>query len=490
MKTSATTDEARVRTRVRQHVLAPRRPSICHAASLILVAFVVAHARAEKDAANETAPADQPQGLIPVPDYGGDLWHRSHLAGDLGGARTDLANHGVQFELQFQQYFQAVVDGGIDTDGEYGGKGSYKLKLDLMRMGVMPGALIYVRGESRYGKGVLGKTGQLLPSNTTALVPLDYTDIQQDADIALTNLSYMQFLSEQFGLVVGKLDMFDADPNEFASGRGDTQFMNYNLIFAAPTAIAPACTMGAGIILLPNKYWTITSIVLSATDSTFSNGFDDLDEGGIWATAIMHQYRLGDLPGGANANFLYFFDKDFVDLDSFALVPGDGLISSSEDESWLVALSFWQYLFTEESSEGPLDVTNERPDLQGWGLFGRLGIADGDTNPFQTNVSIGVGSRGAIPSRDNDVLGIGYFYTDTDSSTIDIEGARTRIGGRLRQRLGGRLDLEDHVQGFEAFYSLAITPAAKLTFDLQVLESAVSHLDTAIVLGVRFDMRF
>jgi porin len=136
-------------------------------------------------------------------------------------------------------------------------------------------------------------------------------------------------------------------------------------------------------------------------------------------------------------------------------------------------LSAWQYLYTEESSEGPLDTTNKIPDLQGWGLFARLGFADKDTNPFKLTVSAGVGGRGVVPGRDNDLFGFGYFYTETESGN-----SVTQIG------------IEDSTQGFEAFYNVAITPAAMLAFDFQWLEASLANTDNAVVLGSRLQLKF
>jgi porin len=85
---------------------------------------------------------DEGQGLLPVPDYGGDLLNRSRLSGDWGGRRTDLANKGVQVDVDWTQYVQGVVDGGLDRKTRYGGHVDYLINLDLMRMGLIPGALV------------------------------------------------------------------------------------------------------------------------------------------------------------------------------------------------------------------------------------------------------------------------------------------------------------------------------------------------------------
>src|SRR5262249_24357030 len=94
---------------------------------------------------------EQTKGLLPIPDYKGDLWTRSHLAGDFEGGRTALANRGIQIDVNWTQTAQSVVDGGRKTDNAYGGNVDTLIHLDLMRMGVMQGALITIRAESRYG---------------------------------------------------------------------------------------------------------------------------------------------------------------------------------------------------------------------------------------------------------------------------------------------------------------------------------------------------
>src|SRR5262245_21404234 len=60
-------------------------------------------------------------GLLPIPDYSAGFWTRDHLTGDWGGIRTDLANKGVQFGVEWSQYVQGVANGGLDRTTEYGG---------------------------------------------------------------------------------------------------------------------------------------------------------------------------------------------------------------------------------------------------------------------------------------------------------------------------------------------------------------------------------
>jgi porin len=134
---------------------------------------------------------------------------------------------------------------------EYGANLDYTLNLDLMRMGLIPGALIKFRAEIRYGNSVNGIAGTILPVNTSALFPVT-AKLNDEVAFTITDLNYTQFLSPNLALFFGKLDTLDADPNEFASGRGTSQFMNANFIFNATLALRlPYSTLGAGLIWMP-----------------------------------------------------------------------------------------------------------------------------------------------------------------------------------------------------------------------------------------------
>ncbi len=186
------------------------------------------------------------------------------------------------------------------------------------------------------------------------------------------------------------------------------------------------------------------------------------------------QYRLGDLPGGQTIGVLFAGDEVFTSLgNGFVFQPGEGLTVPRTDESWYVSWNGWQYLTTEEPAEGPLNLLNRIPDLQGVGLFARAGIADKDTNPIDWSVSVGVGGRGVISGRDDDVFGVGYFYSHLQPL-----------------RLTGVLGFDDHVHGAEAFYNIALTPAAYLTLDGQVIKDAFPGTDTTVILGLRLHVRF
>ena len=439
-----------------------RRTAAGLALSLVLTAAPAALAQEEA------------QGLLPVPDYGGDLWNRSRLTGDWGGRRTDLANKGVQVDVDWTQYVQGIADGGLDRKTRYGGHLDYLVNLDLMRMGLIPGGLVRFRAESRYGESVNGVSGQVLPVNTTALFPIT-NRLDEDVVVAVTDLNYTQFLSEYLAVFFGKLDTLDADLNEFASGRGKSQFMNANFLFNSVSALRlPYSTLGAGVLWLPMKNITVNASIINTTDSSTDTGFDDFGDGQTVSVETDFRYRLRGLPGGMNVGGLYSFNQDFTQIGGKLIFqPGQQLAVEQEDDTWALYWSTWQYLFVEDPSDQPIDLANGVPDREGVGVFARFGVADKDTNPVEWSASVGVGGRGIIPSRDDDVFGVGYYYTHFQET-----------------RLSGLLGFKDEGQGFETFYNVAITPASHLTFDLQLADSALPQTDTAVILGGRLNLSF
>ena len=67
-----------------------------------------------------------------------------------------------------------------------------------------------VSADTGFGRNLFSKTGAIVPVNTAALFPAS-----NDQTTVLTNATFMQFLSEQFGLVIGKFNTLIANKQEF-----------------------------------------------------------------------------------------------------------------------------------------------------------------------------------------------------------------------------------------------------------------------------------
>lgn len=210
--------------------------------------------------------------------YSGDLWHRSTLTGDWFGLRNDLAAKGITFDMSLTQVGQGVVGGGKDEGWKYGGRGNLTINVDTQKLGLWPGGFLTVEVEGNFTESVNGKTGALMPVNNNQLYPTP--SIVHKNNLNVPQVSFMQFFSPYAGVVLGKLDTASGDANEFAHGKGDTQFLNlaFNI---NPVAVvtAPYSTLGAGLIILPTKdpnAAIINFMVLQTNGKASTIGFEDL----------------------------------------------------------------------------------------------------------------------------------------------------------------------------------------------------------------------
>ncbi len=411
------------------------------------------------------------QGILPVPDYSGEIGARAKLTGDWGGVRQNWADRGVTIAFDWYQAYQDIIDGGFEEGSANSTNLDYRLTLDLMRMGLVPGALVKVRGQSRFGDTVNGNSGVLLPVNMYSAFPFGPDD-GGDVNFAITELNWLQFLSDQFGLLAGKITTL-ATTNEFMGGEGRSQFMNFQLSFSAAVAqLAPYSTLAVGAIWMPSPSWSFTTTLMNLEDASTTSGFDDIGDGTTWATTADYRASLNKLPGGGSISFYYGFDADFAKIGGLNIDPGNGEASwESKSESWALAWNGWQYLYLENNSS-VVDPGNGRQDLEGLGLFAQVGIADEDTNPITWSFSIGLSGRGTIPGRDADTWGVGYFYNDLQDLDRDL------------------LQLENATSGLEFYYDISLFGWAFLTLDAQWNKSAFRSIEDSTIIGVRLNVSF
>jgi porin len=439
------------------------------AAALLLGSAVLLPAA--PDVLAEDSPATS-IGILPLADYSGATANRSHLLGDFGGKRTEWAKQGFAFDIDYNQYFQAVTDGGGDRDSEYGGTIDYNIAVDFDRMGLIPGGLLQMRAVSRYGNSVNGISGSVVSVNTDATHPATST-LDDNVTLWLPVINYTQFLSEKFAIGFGKYDTYDS-ANEFAGGRGKSQWWNQNLSMpVSPALIVPYSTLGAVALFMPNPNMTITGMVGTSTDTSNSSGFDDLDDATFGLLSLTNKYQLGNLPGGFGLMYGYGWDGNFNVINNRLDLDNGQLVLNTKDSTWFASADFWQYLWVEGPSSQSVDINNGRQDLQGVGIFFRVQSADKDTNPLDYVVSAGVNAKGLIPGRDNDAMGIAFNYNKLQEDRfLDFIG----------------IDSQSTV--WELFYNIELTPAVHLTLDAQVSDSALPNIDTATILGTSMEVRF
>ncbi len=397
----------------------------------------------------------------PLP-YGGCCHERAKLTGDWCGYRTCWAENGVTMDLDHTYFYYGVASGGVNQEFDFGGHGDYVFNFDFGKLQVQEGLFLKVRAEHRFGESLSGDTGTLLVPNIAADLPIPNSD-----DLYVTNFLLTQALSENFALFAGKMDVLDGDANAFAHGRGKTQFSNLGFV-ANPIALRTAnvySTLGAGFVVLRDLQPLFTFSVLNTTDTTRTIGFEDLFERGA---TVLGELRLPTYFMGLPGHQLFgavWTSRDLVSLgqDPWVILPDVPVARQSD--AWSAYWNFDQYVTT----------YSDNPTL-GWGVFGRYGVADDETNPLAWFLSFGIGGNSPFACRQADTFGIGYYYAATSDE----------IGPLLQAAVGPIGD----GQGVELFYNYQVTPWFHLTTDLQVLDPAREAVDTALVLGLRGKLDF
>ena len=143
-----------------------------------------------------------------------------------------------------------------------------------------PGGFFTAEVEGNYNESVNNQTGALMPVNSNQIYPLPASD-----NLNVSAFNFTQFLSPYFGVTLGKyatITSTSGDMNEFAHGKGDTQFMNLAFNFNPVILLTvPYSTLGAGAIILPTKdpnEAIVSFLVLQANGKSSTSGFSDLNQ--------------------------------------------------------------------------------------------------------------------------------------------------------------------------------------------------------------------
>jgi porin len=358
------------------------------------------------------------------------------------------------------------------------------MNVDSQKLGLWPGGFLNFELEGNWASSVNEKSGALMPVNSNQIYPLPPGDI-----FGIPALNFTQFLSPYFGLTLGKYATVTAssgDMNEFAHGKGDTNFMNMAFNFNPLIVFTvPYSTLGTGLIVLPTKdpkEAIANLLVLSSTGEATTSGFEDLSGNNLTVAA---EGRMRTDFFGLTGHQLFgttFSNKNFKSIDQRLDFIVRNTRLKTEKGSWNIYYNFDQYLYQPKKSVD-----------QGIGIFSRLGVSDGNPNFMKFFGSFGVGGKGMFESRPLDKFGLGYYYININNPTL-----QTFVQTRKFLR---------NEYGFEAFYNAAITPWLLLTPDLQIIRGAQknqvnvtpgfilprighSSINTATVLGLRLQVVF
>jgi porin len=394
----------------------------------------------------------------------GDFWHRTQLTGDWAGARTDLARHGLFFDVYSTSAYQDVASGGLQTGGAAIQNTQLSINIDTGRAGLWSGGLFHLTLESRDGSSSPQKTftaGSSVPQYTGLAFPGPFLV----HDVLPTEYFLLQSLAPKFSVLLGKINVLTVcDHTLFANSyKYDFANLNFNKNPMALNFYNTTSWSAVGI-WTPSKKLVVAAGVLdpnSQADNFATNAFDRVN---VYGTAIF-SFKIGGLPGQSWAQFNWT-NKPKVDLKApFGELPSDvnsqalgillGIPSSEalqinyKSTSWVTLGNFSQYLFVKDPSGAIAEKLGSGQPLRGIGVFGRIGYAPEETNPITRDGSAALIANGLSDHRPNDSLGVGIYHSGI-SQLLKDDIARLTTATPKNEN------------GLEVFYDFAITPAIRV----------------------------
>ncbi len=330
-----------------------------------------------------------------------------------------LTDNGITFVLGFTQSYQLNLNGGTSTHrraGRWAGVVSAEIELDLEQIASIPGAVLFVASSSSWSDGIDATSVGSAVGSANGFAG-------GDRSLDVTELWYQQnFFEDRLRLRVGKIDLTGGftykntavafDANAFAND-AESQFINAALA-NNPTIPFPDPGLAFNVFVEPFDGMYVSVAVGDAQadvrETGFSTTFHEEDYFfGILETGFVPVFPSanGELPGAYRFGVWY----DPQPKERF-----DRGTNKRDDIGFY--MSFDQMLLRESDT-----------DSQGLGMFGRFGFAHSDQNEINLFYSFGMQYEGLIPTRNGDVIGIGFArgdltrdagYTESAESVLEM----------------------------------------------------------------------
>lgn len=410
-------------------------------------------------AASPQATAGAPQTpATPAPESKWAEWmNKPTLLGDWDGFRTKAGKeYGTTFGVSFTQFFSWVPTIVDTSNYEYGNKLDVKVNTDLSKW-AWKGLSVAAHVEMRAGTAPNLAGGTLVPTNTALLLPKP-----DGTEIRLSNLTFTQQLNPHVTMSVGRLntvDLYSID-KLYTGGSGIDRFMN--LSYNEPpldSRTIPPVVEGITFNILNNGEVVASAGLIESTDpGFFKNGATVL-----WNVRLplkpMHLPGHYDL-GGAFSSVV----ATSLDQSPWVFFPQLGVPATTEQGAWTLRFTVDQALMADKN-----DATRTM------GVFGSIGLSDGNPSPFQPYLFVGFGGNGYMLGRPLDSFGFGYY--------------RGGLSGDLVNTLSPVIRLRDE-RGGEIYYNFALAPWTGITADLQFVDPFAVGSKTRTFFSLRWKVAF
>ncbi len=377
------------------------------------------------------------------------------LTGNWGGARDSLSNSGITLQPRVTLFQQNFVKGTGQNNSVFAGKADLKIILNGGKIGIKRLTLI-TQIEQNFGESLNGAGGVAIPLNTATTFP----GINGTNALDISSLYFIYQFGQKNSLLLGKINVIDlAASSLYSGGAGIDSFWNMN--FAAPVSgITPAYIFGS-VASIYTKALKWTFMVYDPVSAVNRSGLENpFSQGVTFSASIEKTIQIGGLPGthALKASYSTQDGSDLYDLGDI-IFPTRSSTVNLEDDRY-----YFSYRFTQQLGKIP---NTEK----GWGLFGQVGISDGNPNPVDFGALLGIGGNSFFKSRSKDEWGLGIYHYSI-SSPIDQFAAENGIPLR-------------NETGLEIFYQFWINDWFSLGGNTQYIVPLVKNNDNAIFIGLR-----
>jgi porin len=383
---------------------------------------------------------------------------KGQLSGNWGGFRDSLQSAGLVVQPRLTLFQQNKVAGTGDNKSVFAGKADLMIKFNGLKLGLKRWTLV-THLEQNFGESLNQKGGILIPVNTATTFP----GLKGSKSFDFSSVHLIHQFGKANILMFGKINMVDvAVDTRYSGGAGIDAFWNVN--FAAPVSgILPPYIFGAIAIIKTNalKY---TFMVYDPRN--YANRFPTPFEKGVSFNAgFEKELSIGGKKGNHAINFRYSTQDgaDLYDLGDINL-PSQEDSLGRENDRWYINYVINQTL-VEYSEKG-----------KGWGLFGQVGISDGNPNPIRFGMHLGIGGNSFFRGRSDDRWGLAFYNY---SLSVPLEDFGSGVGVPLRNETG-----------VEMFYQAWLTRYLSVGADIQVVIPVIKEYKTALLLGLRSSIRF
>ena len=404
------------------------------------------------------------------------IWTSPTFTGDWSGLPTRLADEGITFNVQYAAEGWSNVTGGESTGTVYTGLMTLQGNVDLQKLVGWQGASLSTRWYWLSGQDISATN---LGNNIFTI-----SNIAGFPTFRMNELWFQQnFLSNRISIRLGQL----AVDSQFGVSTYETVFLNGTFAWSPDlyTNIqngGPAYPMG------------VPGVQLALTPLNWLTCQGAVFQGNVFAQNVnRHGFRwdLSPSNGYFSIHELIFRTNQRAGANG---LPGEFKIGgwfdtapdpdASSTQPWNYGLYFIaDQILYRVPQPGPAPAVSNNckqtasPSLtdKGLGIFTYIGLAPRNSSVINVYVDCGLNYKGLIPTRDNDVLGVGFAYGHLNN---DPQGNDESSNPGYEMVL-------------EATYQIVLTPWLSFQPDLQyVMQPSSTDIPNALVLGAHATISF